>query len=248
MRSYPYRVIERCSRGISLALVIVMASYIHCQLTDNPIMVDENGANDINDNNLSTDTFSLTEATLKPSMVQFVPGKNKLSTTTTTTTVTTSITTSTSSSTIINASTKPVTIDSTTSPTVKPTPKPIFTRHQFMIMMMPSLPNVSGHTGKRARGKHLVHKKVKSAEKSKLKPTKKSTKNGKKSKQKFRQIKPTRLNKMGKMTNNTLLNSNKTANDCNQTDMDNCSQKLLMITDKKFHYPANMTEMNNRCK
>lgn len=259
MRSYPYRVIEKCS--LVILLVIVMASYIHCQLANNTIMVDD--IND-DDNNLFTDSFSLTEATVKPSTIEFVPGKNKLSTTTNTVTAsitTSTTTTTTTTTTTINTTTKPgqlANIDPTTSSTAKP----IFTRHQFMIMMMPPLPNVSGHTGKKARNKHLlVHKKIKSTlahkkfigkTKLKIKPMKKSIKNGRKSKRKFRPIKPIRLNKMadtmGQIMNNTLVNQTGTGNECDQTDMNNCSQKLLMITDKKFHYPANITEMNNRCK
>nr|XP_027193978.1 uncharacterized protein LOC113788726 [Dermatophagoides pteronyssinus] len=35
---------------------------------------------------------------------------------------------------------------------------------------------------------------------------------------------------------------------CKQSDMDICSQRMLMITDQNFHYPITMAEMDQRCR
>ncbi|OTF69838.1 hypothetical protein BLA29_002207 [Euroglyphus maynei] len=35
---------------------------------------------------------------------------------------------------------------------------------------------------------------------------------------------------------------------CKQSDMDLCSQRMLMITDRNFHYPVTMAEMDQRCR
>ncbi|KAF7492713.1 hypothetical protein SSS_07956 [Sarcoptes scabiei] len=43
-------------------------------------------------------------------------------------------------------------------------------------------------------------------------------------------------------------NSNESQPSCNRSDMDHCTQKLIMILDKHFHYPSSLEEMNKRCR